>query len=61
MDIRYMYKGTEFLISEYHPVYDRPYSVIVDLLSYGDEVCIPSAVNGHRVTGLRFQAVKEED
>ena len=61
MDIRYIYKGTEFLIREYHPVYDRPYSVIVDLLSYGEEVCIPSTVNGYRITGLRFQAAKSAE
>ena len=54
MDIRYMYKGTEFIIREFHPVYDRPYSNVVDLISYGDEVCIPSEVNGYKIKGLRF-------
>ena len=54
MDIRYRYKDTEFHIREYHRENERPYAEIIGLVSYGNEVCVPSTVNGHEVRGLRF-------
>lgn len=44
MDIRYRYKDTEFHIREYHRENERPYAEIIGLVSYGNEVCVPSTV-----------------
>lgn len=57
MDIRYTYKGTEFLIRQFHPEYDRPYSEVVGLISHGEEIFMPSTVNGYDVKGLRIPEV----
>ena len=57
MDIRYRYEGTEFLIREYHFEKERPYSEVIGIRSHGDEVCVPSTVNGYKVYRLKFPLI----
>ena len=59
MDIRYRYKGTEFLMREYHIESERPYLEVVGIRLHGEEVCVPSAVNGYKVCMLRFPLIRD--
>ncbi|MBQ6318420.1 MAG: leucine-rich repeat domain-containing protein [Lachnospiraceae bacterium] len=54
MSLRYLYKGTEFELSEKHSSDGRPYFEVADLISYVEEIIVPSMVNGYEVKGLRF-------
>ena len=60
MNIRYSYKGTEFLLWENKPQGESPFFEVRGLISFSEEIVVPSTVNSYEVRSLSFSQERSD-